>query len=191
MTSSLHCVFLNGTVGVGKTSAADALAHQLTSRGIPHAVIDLDWLRFAWPAPTGDPFNRRVELANLAAVIPNFRAAGIRLLVLAGVIEGSLQRQEYERVLNHPLLVVRLDATAATVQHRLRRRHDPLDPSLGWHLGRAADLQAILTGADIDDAVIHTENRDPHGVAAAVLEFIEKEWPTSHIQTAAGDETNQ
>lgn len=191
MTSSLHCVFLNGTVGVGKTSTADALAHQLTTRGVPHAVIDLDWLRFAWPAPTGDPFNRRVELANLSAVIPNFRAAGTRLLVLAGVIEGTIQRHEYEHVLDHPLLVVRLDANPVTVQNRLRRRHDPLDPSLGWHLGRATELQAILADADIDDAVIDTENCDPHSVAALVLELIDKEWLTSHIQMAAGDEVDK
>ncbi|MBP2218475.1 AAA family ATPase [Arthrobacter sp. CAN_C5] len=191
MTFALHCVFLNGTVGVGKTSTADALAHLLTAKDLPHAVIDLDWLRFAWPAPTDDPFNRRIELANLSAVIPNFRSAGARLLVLAGVIEGTLQRAEYERVLGHPLLVVRLEATSATVQDRLRGRHDPGDPSLGWHLDRATELQAILTHVDVDDAVISTEEKDPHGVASAVLGLIDEKWCTSHIRPAAGAEVNQ
>ncbi|WP_205207769.1 MULTISPECIES: AAA family ATPase [unclassified Arthrobacter] len=190
MTTALHCVFLNGTVGVGKTSTADALADLLTIRGVPNAVIDLDWLRFAWPAPTGDPFNRRLELANLSAVIPNFRAGGTRLLVLAGVIEGTLQREEYEQVLDQ-LLVVRLEASPATVQHRLRRRHDPLDPSLDWHLDRAIELKAILSSADVDDAVLHTDGRDPRSVASAVLGVLEQQWPTSHIQMAAGDEVTQ
>lgn len=41
--------FLNGSVGVGKTTTAEAVGDLLAERGIPHAVIDLDVLRRVLP----------------------------------------------------------------------------------------------------------------------------------------------
>ncbi|MBG6179106.1 AAA family ATPase [Arthrobacter sp. CAN_A1] len=164
-----RCVFLNGTVGAGKTSVAQAAAALLAADGVPHAVVDLDWLRYAWPAPSGDPFNRDLELANLAALVTNFRAAGPTVLILAGVIEGSAQRQQYELALGCPLMAIRLDAQPATIRDRLRHRHGSLDPALEWHLHRAGELQAILEEANADDAVISTEGRDVSQVATAVI----------------------
>ncbi len=165
----MRCLFLNGTVGAGKTSVAQAAAALLAADGVPHAVIDLDWLRFAWPAPAGDPFNRDLELANLTAMVPNFRAAGATVLILAGVIEGSAHRRQYELALGSPLVVIRLDAQLTTVRNRLRHRHGSLDPALGWHLHRTGELQAILQTADADDAVISTDGCDVNQVAAAVV----------------------
>ncbi|MHA7293250.1 hypothetical protein [Arthrobacter sp. HLT1-21] len=169
---TMQCVFLNGTVGAGKTSVAQATAALLAADGVPHAVIDLDWLRYAWPAPAGDPFNRDLELANLAAMVANFRAAGPEILILAGVIEGSAQRLQYELALGSPLLVIRLDALLAIVRDRLRRRHVASDPALGWYLHRAGELQSILQEADSDDALISTEGLEVTQVAAAIVGLV-------------------
>lgn len=170
----MRCVFLNGTVGAGKTSVAQAAAALLANDGVPHAVIDLDWLRVAWPAPAGDPFNRNLELANLAVMVANFRAAGPAILILAGVIEGSAQRLQYEQALGSPLLTIRLDASLTTVRNRLRRRHDILDPALGWHLHRAGQLQSILEEEGTDDAVVSTDALEVNQVAAVVVELVNK-----------------
>lgn len=53
----MQSLFINGTLGVGKSSAAERLA----GRGVAHALIDLDAiLREAalddlWSRPTGSP----------------------------------------------------------------------------------------------------------------------------------------
>ena len=45
----LESVFLNGTVGAGKTTTGEALHWLLAADGISNAVIDLDELRRSWP----------------------------------------------------------------------------------------------------------------------------------------------
>ncbi|WP_127822674.1 ATP-binding protein [Acidipropionibacterium jensenii] len=44
-------VLINGSVGTGKTTTAEALGDEVKQRGIPGAVIDVDWLRRSWPSP--------------------------------------------------------------------------------------------------------------------------------------------
>jgi hypothetical protein len=47
--------------------AGATMGDLLTAKGVPHAVIDLDRVRQAWPPPEGGPFNHRLELVNLAS----------------------------------------------------------------------------------------------------------------------------
>lgn len=83
---------------------------------IPYAAIDLDWLRNTWPAPPDDPFNTALELENLAAVAANFRRAGVRFLVLAGVLDALLDRAQVDDVTVH----VGDDEPATVAQEILR-----------------------------------------------------------------------
>ena len=57
-------LLLNGTVGVGKTTVAEAIGDRLADAGVPGAVVDIDWLRRCWPAPDGDPFHLELALRN-------------------------------------------------------------------------------------------------------------------------------
>jgi ATPase involved in DNA replication initiation len=154
MSSTL---FLNGTVGAGKTSTAFAVGDRLREHGIPHQVIDLDGLRQAWPAPPDDRFNHRLEVNNLGSMARNARAAGVRVLVLAGVIEDAAGRADYERVLGR-MSVVRLTARSETVRQRLLLRHDPGEER-DWHLARADELAAIIADAEVDDRIVVTDAR--------------------------------
>lgn len=86
---SPQALFLNGAVGVGKTATLEALGDLLAGRPIPRALIDLDWLREVWPAPSDDPFNLKLELANLTAVAANSLSCGARVLAMAGVLETT------------------------------------------------------------------------------------------------------
>lgn len=166
----MRCVFINGTVGVGKTSVSEEVGDRLTLAGVPNAVIDLDWLRRAWPAPGEDPFNQQLELDNLSAITPNFSRAGVEVMVLAGVIERAEDRVLYEAALrDSQLTVLRLDAPLGILHQRLQSRHAPGDSALNWHLNRAGELQSILSAADVDDAVIDTGDLDVKATAAVVL----------------------
>ena len=82
-------VFLNGTVGAGKSTVAEAIAAQEKAAGTPHAVIDVDEIRRSWPSPPGDRFNLELQLRNLRALVDNYRAAGALHFVVAGVIEDA------------------------------------------------------------------------------------------------------
>ncbi|MEV0618697.1 hypothetical protein AB0I81_35625 [Nonomuraea sp. NPDC050404] len=163
-------LLITGSVGVGKTTVADVAGDLLSAEGVPNAVIDLDWLRRAWPAPPSDPWNGRLTLRNLRAVAANYLAAGAERLVLAGVIESRAERHGYEEALGVPFAVCRLHVELPEVHRRLKARHE-LDPDgLDWHLGRAGELAAILDAARVEDFTVDGTHGTPPQVAARVIE---------------------
>ncbi|MGP3933783.1 hypothetical protein [Nonomuraea sp. KM88] len=164
-----EALLITGTVGVGKTSVADAAGDVLSDAGVPNAVIDVDWLRRAWPAPPGDPFNGALTMRNLRPVAANFLAAGAQRLVLAGVVESRAERASYAEVLGVPLTVCRLHAALPEVRGRLRTRHTNDPGSLDWHLERAGELASILDAAQVEDYAVDACAGPPAQVAALVV----------------------
>ncbi|TDD47231.1 hypothetical protein E1286_18320 [Nonomuraea terrae] len=162
-------LLITGTVGVGKTSAADAAGDLLAGAGVPNAVIDLDWLRRAWPAPPDDPFHGALTLRNLRAVAVNFLAAGAERLVLAGVIESRDERLRHEEALAVPLTVCRVRVALPEVRRRLAARHADDPGGLDWHLARAGELSAILDVAQVADYTVDGTGARAR-VAARVLD---------------------
>ncbi|MEU4546295.1 hypothetical protein [Nonomuraea dietziae] len=144
-------LLINGTVGSGKTSVADAAGDLLAEAGVPNAVIDLDWLRRAWPSPPHDRFNVGLTLRNLRAVTGNYLEAGCERLVLAGVVESREERAGYLEALGVNLTVCRLRVDLPEVRRRLTRRHELDEQGLRWHLDRSGELEAILEEAKTED----------------------------------------
>jgi adenylylsulfate kinase len=158
-------LLINGTVGAGKTSVADALGDLLAESAIRHAVLDVDWLRRSWPSPPDDPFNTGMALRNLAAVGRNYQDAGVRRLILAGVVESRAERDAYQAALGVDLTVCRLRVDLDTVRARLvRRQHDGAD----WFFRRAGELDQLLTEAAVDDVVVEANAGSPRDIAMAV-----------------------
>jgi predicted ABC-type ATPase len=60
-------VWLNGTVGVGKTTVGEVLAEQLAAAGDAVAFINTDDLGACWPRPAKDPFNATLVTKNLSS----------------------------------------------------------------------------------------------------------------------------
>lgn len=160
------CVFINGTVGTGKSTVANGLGQIAEAAGRPHAVIDLDHLRWAWPAPQSDPFNHELELLNLAAVAANYRKAGISSLILAGVIEIESELARYRNALQtERMLVCRLEAEPEIISARLRIRHADDPGELNWSLARAGELADLLRVANVDDLVVDSSTRTSKEIA--------------------------
>jgi len=160
---------VNGTVGAGKTTVAEAVADLLRERGVPYAWIDVDALRRAYPTADDDPFGQEVALDHLEAMAGVLARRGYRHVVLAEVIERPADRERYEMAFDGAeLAVVRLVASEATCLARLRRREP--DPWRDWHLARTVELAAVLEAAGVDDAVVDNDgDRTPREVAAEVL----------------------
>ncbi|HVX09062.1 AAA family ATPase [Humibacter sp.] len=148
-------VWINGSVGAGKTTTADRLGEELENRGIPGAVIDVDWLRRAWPSPRDDPFQFELAVANIRAVARQFRARGAQIIVAAGVVETTEQFDRCVGALEaeHSLLV-RLVLDPDIALARLRFRHGENTNELEWHERRHPELAEILERVEFPSELV-------------------------------------
>lgn len=162
----MDSIFVNGTVGVGKSTLADALG--AAERGC-HAVIDLDAIRRLSPAPSSDRFNHELELLNLRSLAGNYRTAGAKRFIIAGVIEAQAEIPRYVDALgSEGMFVCRLVARPGVLESRLRFRHRNDPDGLFWHLDRVEELSNILEAADIDDLVLDSSDIPSVELAATV-----------------------
>src|SRR5262245_29331916 len=92
--TTVPVIVLTGTVGVGKSTIATVIHDILYERGIPHACVDIDWLRMTWPER--GTWNSEVSMANLASVWTTFRRAGTDRLIIVDVVEHRAYLKRYE-----------------------------------------------------------------------------------------------
>ncbi|MBB5075320.1 hypothetical protein [Nonomuraea endophytica] len=167
----MRTILITGTVGAGKTSAAEGVGELLAAAGTPHGVIDLDALSQGWPPPEGDPFNFGLTVRNLRSLAANFRDAGAKWLVLAGVAENGEQRGRIAEAVGGELTVCRLRVDLAVVRERLAGRHVDDREGLDWHLKRSGELDRILREAQVEDVVVDGSGSVTQ-VAAEILRTI-------------------
>jgi chloramphenicol 3-O-phosphotransferase len=159
-------IFLNGTVGAGKTTLADAIG-SLERR--PNAVIDLDEIRRLRPSPPTDPFNHELELQNLRSLVTNYRRFGAERFILAGVIEHASEVSRYVDALGGGgMYICRLVARPDVIADRLTRRHAAEADERDWHLARHPVLARILADAAIEHLTLDTSESTPLELAERV-----------------------
>ncbi len=167
-TEGSETLLVTGAYGSGKTTVVEELAATLEERGAPYAAIDLDWMAWA-NVPDGHGSNgERVRLANLAAVVANYRAEGMRLFLLAGLVASSEERSRLEESIGMPIRVVRLVVPFDEIERRLDGT-----PTTG----RQADLREARVqveeriGEGVEDRAVRGDR--PIGeVAAEVLGWL-------------------
>lgn len=160
---------ITGPVGIGKTSVSFAISKLLNKRGIPHAVIDLDQLRYAYPVHKNDRYNERLGQKNLASVWHNFKEFGAKCLIVPTVIDKGETIEDFRRsVPNSEIFIVRLHAPIQTVHSRLRNRESD---ELEWYLNRAEKLIEVFEQNKFEHAVVDTENKIIKEIAKEVVEL--------------------
>ncbi len=172
-------VWISGTVGVGKTSIAEAMSEMLKQHQIPHAFIDRDALSNSWPQ--SGPFNEEVAKKNVRSVWVNFREAGAERLIVAGVIENESDLEWYKAALDPALVLVRIKASPEVRASRLHSRNT--GASLEWHLHRTRELEAILDEASLETFTVDNERRPTSEVAQEILERVN--WLETQSKTTA------
>lgn len=164
-----RAVLLTGPLGSGKTAVAVQIGELLDSAGVPHAVVDLDWLCWAGPGLTGAALDA-VLVDNLAAVRARYVAAGITTFVLARTVTSLAQVEAIRAAAGGALVALRLSVPDDERRARLAAR--------GSAAG-AADLaeDAALAAADVRLPLPALRNhaRTPQETAAEVIDRLG--WP--------------
>jgi hypothetical protein len=148
---NVPAILLSGSVGSGKTTLLVEIGALLDERGEPYALVDLDWLAWLRPAPDAAVSVQEVLLENLRAVWATYRAAGVRRLVLARLVESPAGLDAVRAALpGADLFTVRLDVPREVLERRLRGRDSGAE--LEEHLA------VVAAGADplvFEDAVVY------------------------------------
>ncbi len=160
-------VLICGAYGTGKSTVTEEIATRLEAADMPFAAIDLDWL---WWFDTGTGEQEAVErlgLDNVADVVENDLAAGIRRFVFAGRFADQRELDAFRAIVPFPLTVVGLTAPWTTIEQRLRS-----SPTTG----RLDDLERARTqvgtgGGPALDATIDGD-RPVAEVAADILRLL-------------------
>lgn len=159
-----------GPVGIGKSSSADAISELLEYEYmVPHAVVDLDHVRRAYPATTQDPFNMELGFKNLAVVWKNYQDVGAKCLIVPSVMESREHLEKLRAcVPGADIFVVRLVASLEVNHARIRGREKTVD-SLNWHLQRSTQLAKELAEKKLEKVIIDTEGKQPSDIGREII----------------------
>ena len=119
--AAVPLLIISGSMGTGKTTVLWEASDLLAEAGTPHAAIDLDWL--GQMHPQRSPHSQRLVFTNLAAVWPNYLAAGAERLIVARVVEDRAELAHYQAAVpGAQPIVCRLTAPIALMHERVRIR---------------------------------------------------------------------
>ncbi|GMK59159.1 hypothetical protein CspeluHIS016_0701740 [Cutaneotrichosporon spelunceum] len=141
-------LLITGPRGIGKTATSQAVSDLLTSRGTPHALIDLDDICALSPCHPTDPLNHELGLANLTSLCANYRNAGAEIIVLAAPLRRDMAPRlaAATGVPEGDMAVVRLVAPEEIV--RLRREGQGRE-QVAWKRGAVEDVDiGVAVSAD-------------------------------------------
>ena len=162
-----RALLIIGPVGSGKTTTLHEIEAMLDQAGTPNAIVDLDWLAWATPAPSSTTSVHDLLVANLAAVWQTFHTAGIEHIALARMLNDPAEIAAVRAALHGcETTVVELSVDPGVLEQRIRQRDSGVQ--LAEHL---AFLDAYdAEGAEArSDAVIDVDDQSPAQVARDVL----------------------
>lgn len=164
-------LLIGGRAGVGKSTVALEVSARLRGAGIPHAIIEGDFMGQVHPAPRGDPDRSRITERNLAAVWANYARLGCRRLVYTNTVSVLPEAAAmFERVMGADLRIVRvlLSGSDATTAERLAARE--LGSELEQEMQNGLRKARLLHERTPADAVrVATDGRGVVDIAREVI----------------------
>ncbi|MEU6390802.1 hypothetical protein [Streptomyces sp. NPDC046939] len=166
-----EALLLGGRAGVGKTTVGWEVSVLLRAAGVPHAVIEGDFMGQIHPAPDGDPRRSEITERNLTAVWANFAATGCRRLIYTNTASVLTETTGmFERALGPRTRITRvlLTATDATAHARLSGRE--LGSELAHELASSARKARLLDRESHPETVrVATDDRSVIAIARDVV----------------------
>jgi hypothetical protein len=116
-------LLLCGPPAVGKSAVGFDVYGRALRRGVRAAYVDLAQIGFCRPAPGDDPDNHRLKAHNLGRMWNEFRADGVRFLVVTGNVADPADIARYHAVVGPSAFsVCRLRARPETLTERILLR---------------------------------------------------------------------
>ncbi len=165
--SGPQAVLLAGLFGSGKSSIAVEMADILEERGVPYALIDLDYLCWGEPGSDEPGAEHRMMLKNLAPVVANYLDAGATRFVLARGMRDRAQVESLRETLRMPLTVVELQVPWVEIERRLS---GDLTTARADDLREAREWVAAGDHRGLADVIVDNHDRPLREVATEVLD---------------------
>jgi predicted kinase len=158
----MFVLLLTGPPGAGKSEVLTALHDLLGGAEARSAAVELDELARSYP-----PLSEERLMAHLALLSGSYREAGYDLLLISATVEDDDFGEEILQAAGaDERMLVRLEATPATLKRRLRAREPETWsglPELVESSERLAETMKALSGVDL---VLSTEDQPADQVAA-------------------------
>ena len=179
MQVAVQILLITGPAGIGKSTLCWEIGSKLEAAGIAHAIIETDELDRVYPKP-GDaelerlrPGTTDISSINLAAIWSTYSSLGHSRLIMSGVMlhPNFDRRWILAAIPNAEIILVRLQASEATLAERLERRET--GSNAGQQLGRTL-LQARRMATESRDGTLHldTDGKSPSELAGTILHEI-------------------
>lgn len=89
LAQSFPVLWIFGPPGVGNSTVAWQIFTACSGAETRSGYVDIDQLGICYQERSNDPGRHQLQVANLAAVIDNYRAAGARCVVVSGVVDAE------------------------------------------------------------------------------------------------------
>jgi hypothetical protein len=154
-------VLIIGVYGSGKSSVAAEICYLLDQRRQSYALLDLDFLGWGVNYSDDGAAGSGLLLRNVAAVVSNYREAGISVFVLAYFVCDPDELRDIREAVGVPLRVVRLSVPLPDIEQRLAA---DVTTERQEELREAARQIAAGQGVGLEDLVL--ANDRPVGIVA-------------------------
>ena len=166
--SDVRGALITGTIGSGKTAVAIEIGEVLAEHGKTAAILDLDWLGWVSGPTVRVPVTELIR-RNLAALWPNFRAAGAQYLVAARALQAEAEAASLEAALEDVRFeIVVLTAPEDTIRQRLE--HRDTGSVLKEHLEQFPGFARSLAEMELDAHQVSNDGRPLRDVAVEILQ---------------------
>ena len=160
----MFAVVVTGPPGAGKTACLTALTDALVDDEVAHASLDMDEVAWAYPFPS---------LEERAALLGNawegHRRMGHDVLLFSEVVESSAHLADLLRAVGaDDHLLVRLEATPATMRERILAREPPAWSGLEHLLGEVEPYAISQRELDGVHVTLDSERLSPEEEAARI-----------------------
>ncbi|MEU7638498.1 MULTISPECIES: DEAD/DEAH box helicase family protein [unclassified Streptomyces] len=164
-------LLIGGRAGVGKTTLGWEISARLRAAGVPHCVIEGDFMGQAHPAPEGDPRRKKIAERNLTALWSNYAELGYRRLVYTNTVSVLAENEGmFQRAMGIDVRIVRVLLTASDTTTRERLTGREIGSELEREVRNSTRKARILDEqAPADTVRVATDGRSVADLAHQVL----------------------